>query len=337
MSHDAPGPRPRQVTVGGLVVAVASALLVVTVFDATTHLHSVETRDAVTDALTTDWKGLGLSVDDALGVIRWALLVAGVAAAATGVLGVFVLQRHVAARIALTVAAVPLVLSAPIGGSGRSGSAAAVFLLGAVVAAGTALLWTEPARDWFAGRSPRTAAPVPTAAVPARRVETTTSAPLRAEHRVVVPVRPAESTRMPVEVRVACVLTWVFSAVTAVGYLLVIAALAIDRSGIVDAARDNAGISDATVSDDQLVGIVLAVSSLFLVWCILASLVAALCWRRHAWASVALLVSCGMATVFAAVAVPYSALHVGASMAAFVLLLRPSVRAWFRRSGAPGW
>lgn len=142
---------------------------------------------------------------------------------------------------------------------------------------------------------------------------------------------------MPVEVRVACVLTWVFSAVTAVGYLLVIAALAIDRSGIVDAARDNAGISDATVSDDQLVGIVLAVSSLFLVWCILASLVAALCWRRHAWASVALLVSCGMATVFAAVAVPYSALHVGASMAAFVLLLRPSVRAWFRRSGAPVW
>jgi hypothetical protein len=338
MSHDAPGPRPRQVTVGGWVVAVASALLVVTVFDATTHLHSVETRDAVTDALTTDWKGLGLSVDDALAVIRWALLVAGVAAAATGVLGVFVLQRHVAARVALTVAAVPLVLSAPIGGSGRSGSAAAVFLLGAVVAAGTALLWTEPARDWFAGRSPRAAAPGATAAVPARRgVAMPTSAPPRAAHRAGPMVRPADATRMPVELRVACVLTWAFSAVTAVGYLLVIAALAVDRVGVVDVARDNAGISDATVSDNQLVGIVLAVSSLFLVWCVLASLLAALCWRRHAWASVALLVSCGMATVFAAVAVPYSALHVGASMAAFVLLLRPSVRAWFRRSGSPVW
>src|SRR4051812_26407543 len=99
-------------------------------------LKSVDTRDRLTRALATGWaKELGISVDDALTVIRWGLLVAGAAAAVTGVLGIFVLQRHAHARIALTVAAVPVVLTAPFSGG----------VLGLMIAAATALLWSRPA------------------------------------------------------------------------------------------------------------------------------------------------------------------------------------------------
>lgn len=89
--------------------------------------------------------GLGLTLAEARAVIRWALFVAGAAAAATAVLGFFVLRRDRTARVALTVATVPLVLCAPFAGG----------FLAAVVAASTAMLWTRPARDWFAGRPVR--------------------------------------------------------------------------------------------------------------------------------------------------------------------------------------
>ena len=72
-------------------------------------------------------------------------------------LGVFVLQRHRGARIALSVVAVPILLAnlvtAPLTGG----------LLGALIAAATVMLWTGPARDWFAGRPVRQP-PVPPSA-----------------------------------------------------------------------------------------------------------------------------------------------------------------------------
>src|SRR5215216_3290810 len=116
MSSDAPGPRPRQVTIGGWLAAVTSAVLVVNVFDTMAQLHSVDTRDRLTRALTGWPTDLGISVDDALSLTRGALFVTAAAAVVTGILGVFVLQRHATARIVLTVAAVPLVLTSPVAG-----------------------------------------------------------------------------------------------------------------------------------------------------------------------------------------------------------------------------
>src|SRR3954454_1710714 len=145
MSNDAAGPRPREVTIAGWTVAVASAMLVVTVFDTMARLHSVATRDRLTRTLGAgSAKDFGISLTDALGVMRGALFVAGVAAVVTGILGVFVLQRHATARIVLTIAAVPVVLTAPFSGG----------VLGLLIGGSTALLWSRPARDWFAGRAP---------------------------------------------------------------------------------------------------------------------------------------------------------------------------------------
>src|SRR4051794_19907131 len=145
MSNDAAGPRPREVTIAGWTVAVASAMLVVTVFDTMARLHSVDTRDSLTRTLGAgSAKDFGISLTDALGVMRGALFIAGVAAVVTGILGIFVLQRHATARIVLTVAAVPVVLTAPFSGG----------FLGLLIGGSAALLWSRPARDWFAGRPP---------------------------------------------------------------------------------------------------------------------------------------------------------------------------------------
>lgn len=366
MSNDAPGPRPRQVTVGGWVVAVASALLVVTVFDTMTHLHSVDTRDALTKALTTgSGKDLGISVADALTVIRAALFVAGVAAATTAVLGVFVLQRHTAARIVLTIAAVPIAVSTPIGGGGAAGSdTSAVFLLGMVIAAATILLWTEPARDWFAGRQPRPAVtvaarsgtwppgPPPAPAAPPRvappsstaeprpvpgwgRTSPPPAAPFLSSPPPVgsAPVPGAGSStvrsRVPGVVRAACLLTWAFSGLTAAAYVLIVFGAAVDRDGVLKVVHDSGVVNGMSWSDDQIIGVLVALSAFVIVWCVVASLLAALVWRRVGWARIVLLVSCGVAAAFMVAAVPVSVAHLAAATAVFVLLLRPSARAWF--------
>ncbi|MCW2755785.1 MAG: hypothetical protein JWQ32_3196, partial [Marmoricola sp.] len=143
MSQTDPGPRPIEITVGGVVASGASLMLVVAVFDAMGQLRSVDTRAAITQSVTSGYaKGLGISVDQATSIIHGLLLVAGAAAAAAAVLGFFVLQRNRGARIALSVAAVPILLTAHYSQG----------FLSLLVVTGTALLWSRPARDWFAGR-----------------------------------------------------------------------------------------------------------------------------------------------------------------------------------------
>jgi hypothetical protein len=389
MSSTAPGPRPREVTIGGWAIPVASAVLVVAVFDRMAGLQSVATRDALTKALTSGWaKGFGITVDDAITLIRAALFVSGTAAAITGILGIFVLRRHASARIALTVAAVPVVLTAPVVGG----------LLGIIIGVSTALLWTRPARDWFAGRPAAPRQPAPTALggtphsserpgqgeVPpplppgpppptpgwGRPPGTSQSGPPAypapypapsSAHRQAQPQAqpqaqyPAEhpaqhyaplsslpvTGQVPAPVRIACILTWIFSLLTGGVYLLLILVVAVDRGEVIDLLRDNASIQDTSLTDSQLIGLIVAMSAIVIVWCIAASLLALFTWRRQVWAWILLLVSIGFAGVFELFALPFSLLHLAACVTAFVLLLRAPVRRWIRgdagRRQPPTW
>ena len=143
--------RPRQLTMAGWFVVVGSVFLVASVFDSVANLNSVDTRESVTDALTTgSGAGLGLSVGTALTLMRVGLTVAAVCAAAAAVAGFFVLRRHRGARLLLAVLAVPLLVTAPLTGG----------LMGALVVAATMMMWNGQARDWFAGRPVRQAQPL---------------------------------------------------------------------------------------------------------------------------------------------------------------------------------
>ena len=139
--------RPSQVTMAGWVAIVGSALLVLTLFDSMSRLHSIETREMITDFLGSPLgDGLGLSVPNVVEILQGLTLFAGASAAVTLVLGVYVLQRNKGARIGFTVAAVGVVVTTPIAGG----------FLPVLIAFAAGLLWTAPARDWFAGRTPAT-------------------------------------------------------------------------------------------------------------------------------------------------------------------------------------
>ncbi len=146
MSDKAASARPRQLTTASWLVVGGSAFLLLSVFDTLAGMDSVAMREEIASVLETPTgAGLGLSVSEAQAFMRAALWVAAVSAAMAAVLGVYVLQRNRGARLALSIVAVPILLTAPFTGG----------LLGAVVAAATAMMWSGQSRDWFAGRAVR--------------------------------------------------------------------------------------------------------------------------------------------------------------------------------------
>jgi hypothetical protein len=143
MTEKSDGGRPSQVTAAGWVAIVGSVLLVLTLFESLSRLRTVEMRDSVAEFLSTPpGNGLGVGVPQALEIMRTVMLFSGAAAAAAVVLAAFALQRHKGARIGLSVTAALIMLTAPASGA----------FLSAMVAVAAVMLWTKPARAWFAGR-----------------------------------------------------------------------------------------------------------------------------------------------------------------------------------------
>ncbi len=357
MSSPEGSARPSQVTFAGWGIAVASVMLVISVFDSMANLRSVDMRETIAEAVGSgSAKGLGLSVEDVTEILRWSFFVTGFAAVAAGILGVFVLQRNRSARIGLTVAAVPIALAAlvtaPFAGS----------FLGMFIAAGTTVLWTRPARDWFDGRPPvarevprmpefpplpeypsATTPPAPPAADAPQPPPTQgwgQAPPVGAPQppppapnpygyyppapRAQVPWPPSER---PGQVRLACILTWVFSAVTSLAFLGLLTGFAVDSDAMLEQMRDAPGW-DSAYEDFAVAGAVV-VSVIFLVWCLGAAVLAVFAWRRQQWAWILLLVSTGLAALIGLIGIPASLVHLAALATTFGALLSKQSRDWF--------
>ncbi|MCW2856489.1 MAG: hypothetical protein JWR52_2104 [Marmoricola sp.] len=354
MSQTDPGPRPIEITVGGVVASGASLMLVVAVFDAMGQLRSVDTRAAITQSVTSGYtKGLGISVDQATSIIHGFLLVAGAAAAAAAVLGFFVLQRNRGARIALSVAAVPILLT----------SHYSQGFLSLLIVTGTALLWSRPARDWFAGR--------PQTPRPERIARETPVRPPVPPYRPPVPdvqVRPSDPDApqpppsqgwgvptgppapgpapywpppnpyarvprtwvdgRPRSVVVACVLTWTFAGLTGVMFGSTSIALAANRSGFIKLMRQSPEWK-ASYADTLQGNTFVVTGAVVGLWCIAAVLLAVLVWRGVAWAWILLIVSTVLATVLSLYALPLSIPMFAVLAIALGRLLSPPTRVWF--------
>lgn len=112
-------------------------------FEAMSSLRTMETREMLQRFLAEPpGSSLGFDFEGARRLRHGAILVLGACAAAAAILGFFALRRDRAARVALSVLAVPLFLSGSIAGGFAS----------AVVTVSIVMLWLEPARSWFAGR-----------------------------------------------------------------------------------------------------------------------------------------------------------------------------------------
>ncbi len=133
--------RPPQVTLASGIVMFASVMVVLTAYDRITSLGSLETQQAIRDVLAdAPFSSLGLDVNGASEALRISCMVAAAAACATAILGWYVRKPDRSARLALSLFAVVVFISGfPAGG-----------LAGSFVAAGAAMLWMQPGREWFA-------------------------------------------------------------------------------------------------------------------------------------------------------------------------------------------
>jgi hypothetical protein len=356
----------------GWFVIGASVLLVLTAFDSLANLSSVERRESLGKTLSEPpLDGLGVTISEALTVMRVGLMVAAACAAAAAVLGIFVLQRHRGARIALSVVAVPLLLSTFVTGD----------LLGALVAGATLVLWTGPGRDWFAGRPVRQLAkttrddrgrddrgrddsargwPPPAPTPPQDRQETQSGSGGDAPHVSTLKTSgggppassgfgrpaavaerpqpawqapptgvPAGRAPVPLPVKIACLLTWVFSGVVALMYAVILAVLVADSDRLVDYVVASPEWKRANLDADLLLPVLWMGCLMFLGWALGACLLAWFTWRRHGWARWLLAASAGAAAVAGLFAFPVGLLHQAAAILTIVGLFSAAAKAWF--------
>lgn len=350
MSDSSAPARPSQVTLAGWIVVIGSIAVVFSSFEAMAGIRSLETRESVREFLSEPpGDALGLSVQAGVSWLHALTMVAAGSATATAILGGYALRRSRSARIGLTVAAVPLLLSGLFAGG----------FMPTVVAVASVMLWGQPARDWFAGRKPdrEGARPTEAAAVTGRsdRLEssgtagapgapTVTADPPSTEPqawsgfgdpRSSGPERPGGR---PVAVLVACTLTWIFSGITLAMTAASMILIAADRDLVLEQLyAQNPELAEQGLGEDMVVAVVHVTGALAITWAIAAIVLAVLAYRRVAWARIALMVSAGCAAVLSLVGAITSLSLIVLLLACTLTissLLRPEVRAWYAARGA---
>ncbi len=328
--------RPRQVTVAVGLGLFGCLVFVIALYEAVGGSYSLAAREAVTELLSRPpYDGLGLTVAETLRVLRAVMFGMGVAAAVAFVLSFYVLQRSNAARIGFTVAAgllVPGLL-----GPQSLGIAAVVVAFAAIG------MWSEPARDWFAGRAPRPVAdpPPPGPAVLPRQFTTDQPPPAstpfgapRSPDLASYPP-PNQPPPRPRSVSLAVVITRVAASLTGLFVTMGLIRLATDRTAfeaeIGQSFESNPQFDELGITPADLWAPTIAMLGLLVVWCVAAYVLTFFVLRRAAWARILLLVSAGIAAVLSLVALMtiVSVFPLVASGLSIRLLLQRETAAWF--------
>jgi len=322
-----PLPRPRQVQIAGWLIIVGSLLTVAGAFDQVHALGSLKMAEEIEKQLRRPmFEGLGLSVDQIESSIKMLSIVSAVCATTMVVLAWQVLQqRSRLARGWLTALALPAFLTGMVGGG----------FLPAMVVVAVGLLWTQPAREWFAGtwkpeqvdrprpsadrrtpssqdslpsRPDQVAAPVrPTAPGDAPQPPPMASWPPPAPHptTAAAPAAPTTSpASAPVETRPgavlgAAVLTWVFSVLCAIAFVTVMTISALDPDRIMsEMRRVNPELMAQEGVTEGVVQLMFAfLAGVVVLWAASACTLAVLVLRRVAWARIVLVVCAGAAAL----------------------------------------
>lgn len=320
--------RPPQVTLAGWLVVGGSVVVVLMAFSQVGDLRSLQTRESIEEYLSRPpGDALGLRVSTVQTVLRIALMVGAATATATAILGWHALQRNKAARVALTVLAVPLFLTGMAGGGFAS----------AVVSAAIVMLWFQPARDWFDGRTRPTVPALretPGPRDPLLDLPPPSAPPLHPTPYAGSPAPRATAAARPPAVTWACILTWLFSFPAALLFAATVVVIAADPDQLVaEMQRQNPELADQ-LTESATRTAVYVIAGGVVAWSLAAAVVAVLVWRRVPWATVALMASAGAASLFCLVCVLASfvlVIPMAACAAALALLLRPESRAWFSR------
>ena len=346
--------RPPQVTLASGIVMFASVLVLLTAWESITTLGSLETQDSIRAYLAEPpFSSLGLDQQGASDLLRLTMTVAAVSACATAILGWFVRKPDTSARLALSIFAVPVFVSGmAVGG-----------LAGSFVAAGAAMLWLSPGREWFAtGRwtppakqdpAARKAAPrrtPPPAAPPLQGPPDTPSQPGPAHSPYASsPPSPLASTssassaswqhqrRETLHARPAAMVAAFVITVVMAGGLLALSLLWVAIAGLSpeflrSVLEQQPEMFDQGLTFEEVRDTVLAFAGAFIVWCVVALVLAGFAMARRDWARRGLMVVAAFSAVgcmFFVLVNPLVVLPAMAAVATVVCLRRVEVRRWF--------
>lgn len=366
--------RPPHVTLAAVIAITASVMVVMSAWGRISNLRSLKTRESVEEFLAGPGAGLGLGHEDVLLVLHVSAVLAAVCAAAVAVLGWFVMQGDKAARIALTVAAVPLFLTGLLIGDFAS----------SFVGAAAVLLWIQPAREWFAtGRwtppAPRQeksarddqedAAPPPAWPAPPQPPAASDTAPHDVPPPHPTPYATQTSTgfgpvavaqaapvqaqaaptptqggrpRRPGAVVAAFVVTVVSTVIVLTGASLALVFVTLTPELVMDELERQAS-GGATPSLADVRGSVFVTGTVTVLACLAAMVLAGFglsgrAWGRRGWVVVSAVTAgvCLVVVVTAPAAVSGLLVLVpfGAAITTLVLLRRSDVRRWFESGGS---
>lgn len=365
--------RPRPVTTGVVIAILSSSLLLLLLADTLTNLHTAASREAVEEFLREPpGDGLDVTVAQFLEIVRWYALISGALAAMALVFAVFVLQRHRAARIGLTVTGGLLLLTMPLTGL------APVFIAVAAV-----LVWLRPSRDWYSGRSSSAtfeeaaplplmteqgpppspypfgtppgevspawpppepqqqppdqplAGPPPPAVPPAYPPYASYPAYPDYGYPAYAPPVPRDPHRRPWTVTTAAVLTWIGAGATTLLMLMFVLVLAAAADSFVRELDTAARDSDMTLTREQILALGWGVTAVFLFWSVASIVLAVLVVRRSNGARIALAISAGMTVVVSLISILsiISAVTLLLGAAALVMLFTGGANDWYRTRG----
>jgi hypothetical protein len=153
---------------------------------------------------------------------------------------------------------------------------------------------------------------------------------------------PATDQR-PASVTAAAVITLIFSGLSLLVYAFILLGLVVARDEAIDEITRQPDFESSGISADSAFGVIVAFVGVFLVWCIIACILAVLVLRRSNGARITLVVSAvatALISVVGALAAVLPALNLIAAVAVIVLLFTGGANDWFkgkgRRPAVPG-
>lgn len=328
------------------MVIIGSIVVVLSVWEQVSGLRSLETREAIEAFLAEPFaEGLGLDVESAIRLLHVSAMVTAGLATAAAVLGWHVLQRNLAARLALSIVALPLFLSGMTSGG----------FVSSLVAASVVMLWLSPAREWFS--TGRWTMPTPPRAADAEQPPVTPAqsqeydAPASAPDRSApsqagpsyVPLPPQAHARRALHDRPAALVSAFVVTVVGAGLVLVMVGFSVLVMAFspelltAEIERQRPELLEGGVSIDQLRTATFVLGAICMAWCTAALVFAGFAMAGHGWARTALAVTAAAsagACLLSCLYTPVALLPGLAAIATVVLLRRPEVRTWFSRPPA---
>jgi hypothetical protein len=147
--------------------------------------------------------------------------------------------------------------------------------------------------------------------------------------------------KRPGSVTGAAVITLIFSGLSLLLYAFILIALIVAKDEVVDAITQEPDFEDLGISPDSAFGAIVAFVAVFLVWCVIACVLAVLVLRRSNAARITLVVSSAMTVVFSLLGITslVSAITLLAGIAVIVMLFVGGANEWFKgrnRQAIPG-